>query len=367
MSSFGFVGDRLVCSWFEDGLARLGILETDGALTPLPSEATFVTSLDADDHGIVCAAEFPARPQALLRITLDDGAAEIVRSSAAHAPDPRLVPRPEPVHWTSSAGDTAHGFYYAPTNPDFLAPEDELPPLVVMCHGGPTALSPGVFGPGVAYWTSRGLAVLDVNYGGSSGYGRAYRERLRGNWGIVDVADCSSGALAMAQAGKADRRRLAITGGSAGGYTTLASLTFTDVFAAGASYFGVSDLGALARETHKFESRYCDGLVGSWPEDAQVYAERSPIEHVDRLSCPIILLQGTEDRVVPPSQAELMADAVRAKGLPVACVLFEGEGHGFRKAENIVRALEAESWFYSAVFGYELADPVPPVPMDNLG
>jgi dipeptidyl aminopeptidase/acylaminoacyl peptidase len=208
---------------------------------------------------------------------------------------------------------------------------------------------------------------LDVNYGGSTGYGRAYRERLEGQWGIVDVDDCANGARYLAERGEVDGERLIIRGGSAGGYTTLCALTFRDVFKAGASYFGVSDLEALAKETHKFESRYLDRLVGPYPERKDLYEERSPIRFADRISCPVIFFQGLEDQVVPPSQAELMVEPLRAKGLPVAYVPFEGEQHGFRRAENIKRALDAELYFYSRVFGFELADPVEPVEIYNLG
>jgi dipeptidyl aminopeptidase/acylaminoacyl peptidase len=216
------------------------------------------------------------------------------------------------------------------------------------------------------YWTSRGFAVLDVNYGGSTGYGRAYRERLNDRWGVVDVADCANVARYLAERGEVDGRRLAIRGGSAGGYTTLAALTFRDVFSAGASHFGISDLEAMTEETHKFESRYLDRLVGPYPERRDIYRERSPIHHLDRLSTPLILFQGLEDRIVPPNQAEMMYESVRRKGLPVAYVPFAGEAHGFRRAENITRALEGELYFYSRVFGFTPADPIDPVPIANL-
>ena len=219
---------------------------------------------------------------------------------------------------------------------------------------------------GTQFWTSRGIGVLDVDYGDSTGYGREYRERLNGAWGIVDVDDCCNAALYIVSRGEADGNRLAIDGGSAGGYTTLAALTFKDVFQAGASHYGVSDLEALAKETHKFEARYLDGLVGPYPERQDLYRERSPINHIERLSCPLILFQGLEDQIVPPSQAELMFDAVRAKGLPTAYIPFEGEQHGFRRAENIKRALEAELYFYSKVFGFDLADSIEPVDIVNL-
>ena len=218
----------------------------------------------------------------------------------------------------------------------------------------------------IQYWTSRGFGVVDVNYGGSSGYGRAYRERLRGQWGIVDTEDCINAARYLADAGEVDGRRLAIRGGSAGGYTTLCALVFHDDFAAGASYYGVADCEALATDTHKFESRYLDGLIGPYPARRDVYYARSPIHFADQLSCPVILFQGLEDRVVPPSQAEAMVAALRAKDLPVAYLAFEGEQHGFRKAETIQRTLEAELYFYSRVFKFPLADEIEPVPIENL-
>jgi dipeptidyl aminopeptidase/acylaminoacyl peptidase len=218
----------------------------------------------------------------------------------------------------------------------------------------------------IQYWTSRGFGVLDVNYGGSTGYGRAYRERLKGQWGVVDVDDCVNGARYLVERGEVDGNRLIIRGGSAGGYTTLAALTFRNVFQAGASYYGISDLEALERDCHKFESHYNHSLIGPYPEAADLYRQRSPIHFTDRLSCPIILFQGREDKVVPPNQAEMMFAAVRRKGLPVAYLLFDGEQHGLRRAENIKRALDAELYFYARVFGFPLADPVEPVEIANL-
>jgi dipeptidyl aminopeptidase/acylaminoacyl peptidase len=262
-------------------------------------------------------------------------------------------------------GRTAHALYYPPTNPDVEAPEDERPPLLVLSHGGPTSSARPMLSLGTQFWTSRGFAVVDVDYGGSTGYGRAYRDLLRGNWGIVDVEDCIAAARHLADQGEVDPERLCIRGGSAGGYTTLQALTTTDTFAAGASHYGVADLGALARDTHKFESRYLDGLVGPWPEAEATYEARSPINQTDGLSCPLIVLQGDEDEIVPPSQAEMMVEALRAKGLPHAYVLFEGEQHGFRKAENIVRALESELSFYAQVFGFACAG-IEPVQVSNL-
>jgi dipeptidyl aminopeptidase/acylaminoacyl peptidase len=260
-----------------------------------------------------------------------------------------------------------HAFYYPPANQGVSAPSDERPPLIVISHGGPTTATSAMLDLRVQFWTSRGFAVLDVNYGGSTGYGREYRERLRGAWGIVDVEDVIAGARELVARNLADSARLAVRGGSAGGYTTLAALTgHPEVFRAGASYYGVSDIEGLARDTHKFESRYLDSLVGPYPAMADEYRRRSPIHFVDRLSCALIFFQGLEDRVVPPDQSALMADAVRRKGLPVAYLAFAGEQHGFRRAETIARCLEAELFFYGAVFGFEPADRIEPVGIDNL-
>ena len=274
---------------------------------------------------------------------------------------PGVVGLPEAVSWTNSQGQVVHGIYHSPVNEAFRAPEGELPPLVVRLHGGPTSMTVPSFSLDTTFWTSRGFALLDVNYGGSTGYGREYRERLRGQWGVVDVDDCATGALAMAEQRLADGARLAIRGGSAGGFTTLAALTGTDVFAAGASLFGVGDLEGLARDTHKFESRYLDRLVGPYPAARDLYVSRSPIHFVDRLSCPLLIFQGLDDKVVPPGQAEQMVAALAAKGLPYAYLPFEGEGHGFRRGANVRRATEAELAFYGLVFGFRPADELPPL------
>lgn len=256
---------------------------------------------------------------------------------------------PEAIEFDTENNQTAHAFFYPPRNPDFAAPVDERPPLIVECHGGPTGSTSSTLDLKTQYWTSRGFAVLDVNYGGSTGYGRAYRERLFGQWGVVDVDDCVNGAQSLVRQDLVDGERLIIKGGSAGGYTTLAALTFRDVFKAGASHYGVSDLEALALETHKFESRYLDSVVGPYPARRDVYLERSPIHHVESLSAPVIFFQGSEDKVVPPSQAERMLEALRKKGVPASYVLFEGEQHGFRAADNIKYSLDAELFFYAIV------------------
>ena len=358
----------LVVTWFEDGFGRLGRVTADGRLESIEVEGTAFDHVRVEGDTLVALVHRADRPRALVRVDLASGALEVVAEESATTPPEALVSRPEAVSWTNGAGQEVHGILYPPANGDCAAPKGALPPLLVRTHGGPTSMTPAAFSLETVFWTSRGIAVLDVNYGGSSGYGRAYRERLRGAWGVVDVDDCASGALAMAQQGRADGTRLAIRGGSAGGFTTLAALTGTEVFAAGASHYGVSDLEALARDTHKFESRYLDSLVAPYPEGRETYVERSPIHDVDRLHAPMILFQGLEDRVVPPSQAREMAAAVRAKGLPVALLEFEGEGHGFRSAATVTAVLDAESWFYAKVFGYEPADAfeVPPCEIENL-
>ena len=291
----------------------------------------------------------------------------MLRRASDNNLDTGYLSTPQAIAFPTEQGRTAHALFYPPCNRDYTAPTNERPPLLVKSHGGPTAAAGSTLSLGIQYWTSRGVAVLDVNYGGSTGYGRAYRQRLNGQWGIVDVDDCANGARYLVERGEVDGERLAITGGSAGGYTTLCALTFRDVFRAGASHYGICDLEVLARDTHKFESRYLDSLVGPYPEQKDVYQQRSPIHFTDRLACPLILFQGLEDKIVPPNQAELMANALRKKGLPVAHVPFEGEQHGFRRAENIRRALDGELYFYSRIFGFTLADTVEPVPIENLG
>jgi dipeptidyl aminopeptidase/acylaminoacyl peptidase len=302
-----------------------------------------------------------------VRIDLATGARETLRSTVDGAFDPAWISVAEPIAFPTSGGRTAHAFYYPPRCPGDSPIPGPHPPLLAISHGGPTTASMGTLDLRIQFWTSRGFAVVDVNYGGSTGYGRPYRERLNGRWGIVDVEDMVAAVRYLAAEGKADAGRLVIRGGSAGGYTTLAALTaHPGVFRAGASYYGVSDVEALARDTHKFESRYLDTLIGPYPAMAEEYRARSPIHQVDRLACALIFFQGLEDRVVPPSQSAMMADAVRRKGLPVAYLAFEGEQHGFRRAESIVRCLEAELGFYGAVLGFSPADRIAPFSIDNL-
>jgi dipeptidyl aminopeptidase/acylaminoacyl peptidase len=365
---FGFLGgDSILACFTEAGRWHLAqIASATGRLTRLPLPYTELSGISIADGQAVLRAGAPDRPAAILLFEPASGQLRELCTSGMLPVDPIWLARPEAIEFASGPDQSAHALVYPPTNPDFAAPADERPPLIVKSHGGPTCSTSSELKLSTQFWTSRGFAVCDVDYGGSTGYGRAYRERLNGLWGEVDVQDCVNAARALVADGRADARRLAITGGSAGGYTTLCALTFHDVFRAGASHYGISDLEALARDTHKFESRYLDRLVGPWPEAQALYRARSPIHHVDRLSCPIIFFQGLEDAVVPPNQAQMMVEALRRKGLPVAYLTFEGEQHGFRKAETIQRVLLAELTFYGRVFGFAPADALTDLVIENL-
>jgi dipeptidyl aminopeptidase/acylaminoacyl peptidase len=359
--------EAVVCSYTRQGAWRLAWFENaPGQREELEEPYADIWNVCAARGLAVFCAASASEPAAVLSLDLDRQQLTLLRRSSTLDLDPGYLSAPRAIEFPTAGGRTAHAFHYAPRNRDFSAPPDTRPPLLVISHGGPTGATTGRRRPEVQFWTSRGFAVVDVNYGGSTGYGRAYRERLNGQWGLVDVEDCVNAARYLVERGQADPDRLAIRGGSAGGYTTLCALTFRDLFRAGASYYGVSDLEALAKETHKFESRYLDRLVGPYPERRDLYRERSPIHFTDRLSCPVILFQGLEDKVVLPNQAEMMVEALRAKGLPVAYVPFAGEQHGFRRAENIKRSLDAELYFYARIFGFALPEPIAPVAIENL-
>ena len=368
MSIYGFAEEeRLVCVIQERAVDRLVLLDTTRhTLEPLPIARTEMPSLRIGRGKAYVIGGGPTEEPSVAALDLADGRLEVLRRSTETEFEEGYLSEPRAIEFPVPGGATAHAFYYRPRNRDVTAPEGELPPLLVKSHGGPTSSSGTTLDPEIQFWTSRGVAVVDVNYGGSSGFGREYRRRLEGNWGAVDVADCVAAAEHLVAAGEVDPARLAIDGGSAGGYTTLCALTFTNVFSAGASFFGIGDLETFVRDTHKFESRYLDRLVGPYPESAILYRERSPVHHVERLSCPVILFQGLEDRIVPPNQAEAMVAALREKGEPVAYLAFEGEQHGFRRAENIQRALDAELYFYSRIFGFQPADDLEPVEIENL-
>jgi dipeptidyl aminopeptidase/acylaminoacyl peptidase len=365
-STYTFLPDgRIVAEWSTPGGGRLGLVE-DGTVRPLDlAYGSFVSLRAAGATSVVAIVGSPIADPAVVRIDVEAGTTEVMRRSRETSVDAEWLSVPEPIEYPTAGGLTAHALWYHPTNPEAVGPDGDLPPLVVMSHGGPTSAASSVLAYGVQYWTSRGIGVVDVDYGGSTGYGRAYRERLKDRWGIVDVDDCVAAALWLADRGLVDRDRMAIRGGSAGGYTTLAALTFRDVFAVGASHYGVADLELLARDTHKFESRYLDGLVGPYPEAIATYHERSPIHHVGGLDRPLILFQGLEDAVVPPAQAEVIATALAARGVPVAHLTFEGEQHGFRQAATIRRVIDTELDFYGKVLGFVPADSVEPYEIVN--
>jgi dipeptidyl aminopeptidase/acylaminoacyl peptidase len=327
---------------------------------------TEISGIKAAQGKVVFIGGSPTQPSELVELDLATGKRSVLRRASEVIVDTGYVTRSQPLEFPTTGGKTAYAIFYPPQNQDFNAPPESKPPLLVKSHGGPTAATSTSYSLSIQYWTSRGIAVLDVNYGGSTGYGREYRQRLDGNWGIVDVDDCEAGAKYLVDKGLVDGNRLAISGGSAGGYTTLCALTFRNSFKAGASYYGVSDLEALTRDTHKFESRYLDRLIGAYPEMKELYIQRSPIHFTENMACPVIFFQGLEDKIVPPNQAEMMVDVLRNKGLPVAYVAFAEEQHGFRKAENIKSALEGELYFYSQVFRFALADDVATLKIENL-
>ncbi len=368
MSTYGFASaERIICTSTQNGAWRLASLDTrTKQLEEITTPYSAISSLHVSSDHAVFSAGSPTEAACIVRLDLASQQLTVLRRSSDIEIDAGYLSRPQTLEFPTEQGRTAQALFYPPCNQDYSAPADELPPLLVKSHGGPTAAASSTLSLGIQYWTSRGIAVLDVNYGGSTGYGRAYRQRLNGQWGIVDVDDCVNGARYLVQQGWIDGQRLAITGGSAGGYTTLSALTFRELFQAGASHYGICDLEVLARDTHKFESRYLNSLVGPYPEHRELYQQRSPIHFTDRLSCPLVLFQGLEDKIVPPNQAELMAKALQTKGLPVAYVPFAGEQHGFRRAENIKRALDGELYFYSRIFGFDLAEPVEPVVIENL-
>lgn len=368
MRTYGFLDDdSIVCTYAEKGEWKLGRLNPEtGSLDHMDLPWCGFDSLVCEGHKAWFLGARPDAPDEFVEFDIDSGAGKILRVSAELEVEAEDLSIARAVEFPTEGGLTAFGYYYPPSNGSFVGPEGEKPPLIVKSHGGPTGQSMRGLSLKFQYWTSRGFAVLDVNYSGSTGYGRAYRERLQGQWGVADVDDCVNGAKYCVDQGWANPDQLIIVGGSAGGYTTLSALTFRDVFKAGCSSYGIGDLTALANDTHKFESRYLDKLIGRWPEDADIYRARSPQNAADKLNCPILFLQGVEDKVVPPNQAEAMVNVLKEKNLPVAYLLFEGEGHGFRRAETIKRALEAELSFYAQIFDFEPADKIERLAVENL-
>lgn len=358
---------QIGCIYTIKGIDHLAILDPDTkSLTMLDLPYQTYNDLHATSTHLVLQAGSPKESIALIVLDPITLKIQVICKSQSIDLDQGYVSEAELIEFPTENGLTAFAFYYPPKNKDYEDVSSELPPLIVKSHGGPSSHVNSTLNLSYQFWTSRGYGILDVNYGGSTGHGRAYRERLNDNWGIVDIDDCVNGALFLADEQRVDRERLIIKGGSAGGYTTLAVLTFRDVFKAGTSYYGVSDLEALADDTHKFEARYLDGLIGPYPERKDLYLERAPIQHVDKLSCPLLLLQGADDKIVPPEQSEIMYQALSKKGIPVAYLLFENEGHGFRMSETIKKCLEAELYFYSKIFHMELSEEIPEIPISNL-
>ena len=360
-TTFGFLsGGKILAAFWEDGVDHLGVIDQEGGLTRVPDDLTCHAFLVTDGGSRAWfVGHGPTAPSAVYELDVDRGTLTAIRSNPMPA-EPAYVPVPRIITFSTAGGEVAHGVYYPPSNADFEGPEGERPPLIVKVHGGPTSHVYPRLRPDFMFWTTRGFGLVDVNYRGGTAYGRRFRNLLRDAWGIVDVEDSLAAALYLAAEGEVDADRLVITGGSAGGYTTLAALAFGDAFSAGGSYFGVADLGLLVDHTHKFESRYLDGLVGTDPDEMR---RRSPLYSADQITVPVILFQGLDDKVVPPEQAEIISAALAENGIPHAHITYEGEDHGFRKAENIIHSLESELAFYGKVLGFTPADDLPEVPM----
>jgi dipeptidyl aminopeptidase/acylaminoacyl peptidase len=368
-SMYGFrSATEIVCTYIEDGVSRLARLDTGcGKLAGIDTPYQEIRELRVENDTVALLGGAPTVAAEIACIDLITGRRDVLARSIEQLPDVGYLSVPQSIRYPSEGERTAYAFYYPPTNKDYAPQPGERPPLMVIGHGGPTGMAASTLKLATQFWTSRGFAVLDVNYGGSTGFGRAYRDLLKGQWGVIDVEDCVAGARYLADRDLVDRERLVIRGGSAGGLTTLCALAFHDVFKAGASYYGVSDLKGLDADSHKFESHYNEYLIAPKADADRVYAERSPINHTDKLHRPMIFFQGLDDKVVPPPQSEVMVCALRARGVPVAYVTLEGEGHGFRKADSIVRTLEAELYFYLRVFGIPVPASLPAVEIENLG
>lgn len=357
----------VICIYFQNGIRRLAKINLiKKKLETFQTPYTDFNHLMVVNRDAYFVAGSPTKTPEVVHLNLKNLDIGVLKKSDERDIDKRYISVPEPIEFTTKGGLRAHAIYYSPRNKEYQAPEGVLPPLIVISHGGPTGATTTTLSLGIQYWTTRGFAVVDVNYGGSTGYGREYMRRLIGQWGVVDVDDCVNAAKHLVNQGLVDSERLAIRGGSAGGYTTMSALAFRDLFKAGASYYGLSDLEVFVEDTHKFESKYLHSLIGPYPERRDLYRKRSAINYLNQIKAPMIIFQGLEDKIVPPNQAELIVDALNANGLPVAYIPFEEEQHGFRKAENIKRSLDAELYFYSKIFGFTPADELEPVAISNL-
>lgn len=367
-SSYAFASaSTAFCAYTQNGFWFLGMVDVEtGRLTEIKTRFTDIEDVRANADQLVLWGGSPQEFPGIHVYDLLEGRWQTLQRASTLKIDSAYLSIPEPVEFPTANGLTAHGLLYLPANKDFEGSEGETPPLIVISHGGPTSAANSYLYLSWQYWLSRGFAVLDVNYGGSSGYGREYRTRLNGEWGVVDLQDCENGAHYLVEQGIVDKERLIIRGGSAGGYTTMCAMTFGSTFKAGGCYFGLGDLEIFVQDTHKFESRYMDSLVGPYPEAKDLYLERSPVHHAHKISCPVIFFQGLDDKVVPPNQSEMMFEAARGKEMPTAYLAYEGEGHGFRRAENIKHSIESELYFYSKVFEFELADEIEPIEIENL-
>ena len=367
-SNYAFTSKhKLVLSYTKKGKWYISQLDVDtGQLEEINTPFTYISDLHASNSCVVFIAGSSQQVVSVVKLDLETYAIEVLKRSSKISVDRGYLSKPQHIEFPTERDLTAHAIYYAPQNRDYIAPPETRPPLLVFVHGGPTASASLILSWSIQFWTSRGFAVVDVNYGGSSGYGREYRQRLNGQWGVVDIEDCINAAKYLVDVGEVDASKLAIRGGSAGGYTAINTLTFRDVFKAGASYYGISDLEVFLKDTHKFESHYLDTLIGPYPERKDLYHDRSAINFLEKLQTPVILFQGLEDEIVPPNQAELIVEALRKNGTPVSFLFFEGEQHGFRQATNIKRSLEAELYFYLTIFCLEPAEPIEPIVIENL-
>jgi len=360
-------GGRVLAAHAGDGRQALTLIEADGRTRDIPAPFVACGALHPlDDRRVAMLAAFPDQGPAVITVDVDSGEMQVVRRPSPAMTDPAFVASAQAISFPSAGGRTAHALYYPPTSGAFELPANQPPPLIVQAHGGPTGQASAGFSLSNQFWTIRGFALVDVDYGGSSGYGRAYRQALNGQWGVVDVEDVIAAAEHLVRTGRADPRRIAIHGGSAGGFTVLAALAQSKVFSAGGDFYGVSDLEALAHDTHKFESRYLDTLIGPYPATKALYQARSPINHLEQFRTPLIIFQGSEDPVVPPNQAMMILEALRERQLPVAYLEFAGEAHGFRKSETIIAAKQAELYFYGRILGFDPADDLPEAPIENL-
>jgi len=364
MSSYSFMANgRLFATRLCQGRSELVRIGVGGKIEMLADNLTQIEHLHAHGNRLVLLAGDPTHVPAVILVEAGDST---ILSQHEDAVPVKFFSVPEAISYPTTDGETAHAWYYPPHNPEYCVASGEKPPLLVKCHGGPTAMNGNGLDPRIQFWTSRGFAVADVNYRGSSGYGRAYRRSLHGQWGIRDVEDCIHVARHLISNGRVDAQRIIISGSSAGGFTVLCALAFHDFFKAGAVYYGISELASAMTDTHKFEVHYGDSLLGPWPAARELYRTRSPLYATDHINCPVIFFQGLKDRVVPPDQTQRMVQALRAKNLPVAYVTFAEEGHGFRRSQSMQRALEAEFAFYARIFGFTLADTLSPLVIENL-